>query len=227
VIRATDNCGQFTDASFELRVNPADTPPVFTPVPGGLTRQQGSDAGAAQLVGTVSDPVTPAGNIQVSATGAGTATGVAVTDVVNSGGNVIARVAANCAATSGTRTFQVIDPQGFSFGELPVNVTANTPPSLGAYAAALTGVGGSATVSPATPPADNGSVASVSVDTAPAGYTGTISVAPASGVVTIGAAAPAGMWTVSVTTTDNCGIATLRTFPLEVSADVVFRDGYE
>jgi hypothetical protein len=227
VIRATDNCGQFTDASFELRVNPADTPPVFTPVPGGLTRQQGSDAGAAQLVGTVSDPVTPAGNIQVSATGAGTATGVAVTDVVNSGGNVIARVAANCAATSGTRTFQVIDPQGFSFGELPVNVTANTPPSLGAYAAALTGVGGSATVSPATPPADNGSVASVSVDTAPAGYTGTISVAPASGVVTIGAAAPAGLWTVSVTTTDNCGIATLRTFPLEVSADVVFRDGYE
>lgn len=227
VIRATDNCGQSTDANVELRVDPADTPPVFTPVPGGLTRQQGSDAGAAQFVGTVADPVTPPGNIQVFPFGIGTATGVIATQVLNSGGNVTARVAANCTATSGTIPFQIIDPQGFSFGQLPVDVTANSPPSLGAYPAALIGVGSSATVAPGSPPADNGSVASVTVDIAPAGYTGTISVLPATGVVTVGATAPAGLWTISVTATDNCGVSTVRMFPLEISADVVFRDGYE
>jgi hypothetical protein len=226
-IRASDNCGQFTDAGFTLRVDPADTAPVFTPVPGGIGRQQGTPAGDAVLIGTVADPVTPAGSIQVLATGGGTATGVSVTDVVNVAGNVSARVAADCTATSGSVRLLVSDPQGSSIGELPVTVSANAPPSLGGYIAALTAIGGATTVTPAAPPADNGSVASVGVGIAPSGYAGTLSVAAASGAVSIGAAAPAGTWTISVTATDDCSASTVRTFPLEVSADVVFRDGYE
>ncbi len=51
-IRATDNCGATTDASFQLTVN--NTAPTFTPA-AAIARQQGSISAGAATVGSVSD----------------------------------------------------------------------------------------------------------------------------------------------------------------------------
>src|SRR5205085_276277 len=72
-IRATDNCGATTDATFTLNVG--NTAPSFTPA-AAISRQQGSPAGAAVNVGTASDAQTAAGSLTVTQIAGGTATGI-------------------------------------------------------------------------------------------------------------------------------------------------------
>src|SRR5262249_37639651 len=99
---------------------------------------------------------------------------------------------------------------------LNVTITANSNPTVGNYPDATVVPGGNVSVTPATAPADNGSIASVTA-AASAGFTGTFTTSTATGAVTINNAGPAGMYTITVTVTDNCGATTQKTFMLVVN----------
>jgi len=223
-IRATDNCGATTDAAFQLTVE--NTAPSFTPA-AAKTRQQGSPAGAAVTVGTVSDAQTPAGNLVVSQVAGGSATGITVGALSNSNGNVTATLAADCAATSGTVRFQVSDGDLTGTGDLQVNVSPDTAPTLGQYADAKVPLGQAVLVAPDAAPADNGSVDSADAAAVPENFTGALQADPASGEVSVSQAAPIGVYTVTVTIADNCGNETERGFTLEVLGNDIFADGFE
>ncbi|MBX7218680.1 MAG: putative Ig domain-containing protein [Blastocatellia bacterium] len=209
-----------TSASFSLTNTPANTPPTFTPA-GALTRQQGSPAGAAVTVGTAADTETPAGSLTVTQIAGGTATGITVTGITNTNGTITAMVAASCTATPGTVRFQVTDSGSLTgTGDLTVTVTPNTAPTLTFTTPQNVTVGGSLTVNPATGPTDNGSVASIVLQSQGT-YTGTISVNNTTGVVTISNAAPVGSHTITVRATDNCGATTDGTFTLNVGCQTI------
>ena len=181
---------------------------------GSLTRQQGSP-GAAASVAMVMDAEQAKGLLRVEATTV--PGGIAITEVNNVDGAITATIAAGCNAAVGANTivFTVHDGEFSAAASLTVNVTANAPPSLGAYAATTVTAGSGVTVAPGAPPTDNGAVMAVTAS-AP-GFSGTLSVDPATGVVSIGSAGPAGGFTVTVTATDNCGGTTMRSFPLTVN----------
>jgi hypothetical protein len=221
-IRATDDCGTIRDASFQLTVG--NTAPTFTPA-AALSRQQGSPAGAAVTVGTVSDAQTPAGSLVVTQIAGGTATGISVGTISNTGGTISAPVSASCTATAGTVRFQVSDGSLTGTGDLQVNVSANVAPTL-SYANASINGGAGGTVNPATGPSDNGSIASIVVQSSGT-YTGTISVNGSTGVVTLGNAAPVGVHTITIRATDDCGTIRDASFQLTVGGTDIFRDGFE
>jgi hypothetical protein len=223
-IRATDNCGAITDATFQLTVE--NTAPTFTPAAAKL-RQQGSPAGAAVTVGTVSDAQTPAGALSVTPVAGGSATGITVGTISNSNGTITATLAAGCAATPGTVRFEVSDGALAGSGDLQVNVDPETPPTLGQYANAAVAVGQAVLLDPDAAPADNGSVDSIGTAVAPVTFAGTVDAELASGEVSIGQAGPVGAYTVTVTITDNCGTMTDRNVTLEVLGNDVFKDGFE
>ena len=190
----------------------ANTAPGFTPA-AAQARQQGSPAGAAVAVGTVSDTETPAGDLAVTPIAGGSATGITVGAVSNSSGAVTATLAAGCAATSGTVRFEVSDGDLSGTGDLQVNVSANSPPVL-SYANQSVAGGGGASLNPLTGPGDNGTVASIVVQDA-GSYAGGVSV-NAAGVVSISNAQPIGLHTITLRATDNCGATTDAAFQLTV-----------
>ncbi len=96
--------------------------PSFTPA--AIGRQQCSAAGAAVTIGTVTDNETAAGSLTVTQIAGGTATGITVSNIVNTNGTISAQVSAACGATSGTVRFQVSDGSLTGTGDLTVNVTA-------------------------------------------------------------------------------------------------------
>ncbi len=218
-IRATDNCGATTDASFTLNVG-NNNPTI---VEGATaTRQQGS-AGTIATIATVNDSETAAGSLTVTATTI--PTGITVTNIFNNAGTITANVTANCSATEGNNTvvLTVTDANsGTATANFIVNVTANTAPVL-TYGTASVSAAGSTTHSPTTA-TDNGSISSYSVQNQGT-YTGTISV-NASGVVSFSAVAPVGSHTITIRATDNCNITTDATFILTVTSislsDVVY-----
>jgi hypothetical protein len=223
-IRAMDDCGATTDATLQLTVE--NTAPAFTPAAAKL-RQQGSPAGAAVIVGAVSDAQTPAGALSVTQVAGGSATGISVGNLSNSNGTVTATLAAGCAATSGTVRFEVSDGALAGTGDLQVNVDPDTPPTLGQYANATVAIGQAVLLEPDAPPADNGSVDSIGVAAVPGTFTGTLDADLASGEVSVDQAAPVGLYTVTVTITDNCGNETERDLSLEVLGNDIFADGFE
>ncbi len=206
--------GAAASVSFSL-TNILNAAPAFTPA-AAISRQQGAPAGAAVTVGTVSDTQTAAGSLTVTQIAGGTATGITVTGITNTSGTISAVVTASCTANSGTVRFQVSDGSLTSTGDLTVNITANTAPTLN-YAAASVSAGSSTTNSPSTA-TDNGSISSYAVQSQGL-YTGTISV-NASGVVSISNAAPVGMHTITIRATDNCGVTTDAMFTLTVNSTV-------
>jgi uncharacterized protein (TIGR03437 family) len=182
-----------------------------------LTRQQGS-ANAVATLATVNDAETPAGSLTVTATTV--PAGITLGDLTNANGTISAPVSAACTAAlgAGTIVLSVTDANGASAtANFTLNVTANTPPALGAYAATSLVVGAGTTVAPGAAPADNGSIASLTAS-ASAGFTGTLGVNPSTGAVSIGNAGPVGSYTITVTATDNCDAAATRTFTLTVTA---------
>src|SRR5439155_1649355 len=119
-------------------------------------------------------------------------------------------------ASNATFTLTVTDNlEATANAALTVNVTANTPPSLGTYPNTAVTPGGSTTVTPNAAPNDNGTVASLTAS-AP-GFTGTFFGNTSTGVMTITNAGPAGVYMVTVTATDNCGAITTRIFTLNVN----------
>jgi hypothetical protein len=213
-VTATDNCGAMTTTTFQLTVN---TPPQITGVT--ISRQQGSPSSNSQIA-TVSDADQAANTLTVQINNGSSATnnGVMVSNlVVDASGNVTADVVASCTATNASFTVKVTDNQNaMATSTLTVNVTANTPPTLGAYPnAGPINVGAGTTVTPNAAPSDNGSISTL-VASAP-GFAGTFSTNIMTGVVTITNASPAGQHTVTVTATDNCGATTTATFTLFVN----------
>ncbi|MFN0085313.1 MAG: FG-GAP-like repeat-containing protein [Blastocatellia bacterium] len=193
----------------------SNTSPTIAAAP-ALVRQQGS-AGTISVIAAVGDFETPSGSLTVTADGL--PEGLTVANITNNSGAVSANVMAGCDATVGPNTFYltVSDASGFvSTAPMTVNVTANGPPSVGAYAAVSVVQGGSRTATPASPPIDTGSVAAVAVSGS-AGFMGTLSVDRPTGVVSIAAAGPVGSHTVTVTVTDNCGATASQSFGLTVT----------
>jgi len=209
----TDNDAN-TKIYFNGYVN-LNNPPTITA--STITRQQGGPPASAGIA-TVSDDITPAGNLVVTVTTP--AAGVVVNNITNSNGAITADVSAACNATTGARSvgLTVTDGSGLTAtANLIVNVTANTPPALAAYPATGVGLGGGAIVTPVAAHADNGSITNLSVSIAPGGFTGAVTINQTTGAVTITNAAPVGSYTVTVTARDNCGAISTRTFPLAVN----------
>ena len=125
-IRATDNCGLTTDATFTLTVT--NTPPTITAA-AGVTRQQGSPA-SNSTIATVNDTESGAGAVVVTVTSANPSNGVTISNIVNTGGTVTADVVASCSATNATFTLQASDGSLTATDTLTVTVTANTAPTL-------------------------------------------------------------------------------------------------
>src|SRR5262249_2405540 len=149
---------------------PLNTNPTITPA-ATLTRQQGSPAGAAVTIATVNDIETPAGSLTVAATTV--PAGITPPGITNTHGTTSATVAAACNATLGNNTvvLTVTDGGGLmTTGNLLINVTANTAPTL-SYAAAAVNAGGSTTNSP-TAATDNGSITGYNIQSQGT-YTGT------------------------------------------------------
>lgn len=223
-VRTADNCFVTTDASFQLTVSAApNTAPSFVPV-ALVTRQQGSTPGAAVTVGTVADAQTSAGSLTVAQIGGGSSTGVGATSISNTNGTVSAVVTAACTATAGTLRFQASDGSLNGIGDLPIAITANSPPVL-SYANASVAANGALSINPLTGPSDNGSILTTLLQSA-GSYTGSISVNNQTGVITLANAAPVGTHTISIQTADNCFQVTTTNFSLTVLGPL-FVNGFE
>ncbi|HEX8198539.1 MAG TPA: dockerin type I domain-containing protein [Pyrinomonadaceae bacterium] len=216
-VTATDNCGATSTTTFQLTVNAIPTITGAT-----ISRQQGSPSANSQIA-TVNDADQSEETLVVTVNGGASATvnGVTVSNIaVDASGNVTADVVASCTATNATFTLTVTDSVGASSNAtLTVNVTPNTPPTVGTYSATNLPSGGGTTVTPSAAPGDNGSIMGASA-TASGAFTGTLSVNSATGVVTISNANPGGSFTVSVTFTDNCGATTTEQFTLNVTLSI-------
>ncbi|MCI0486877.1 MAG: FG-GAP-like repeat-containing protein [Blastocatellia bacterium] len=195
--------------------DPANTPPDITGET--ITRQQGSPA-LASTIATVSDEESPAGDLIVTVTSA--PAGISITNIINTDGNITALVAADCTAVPGQNLveLQVSDGCDTTTANLTVNVTENTPPSLGTYPPTTVLEGDSVTVTPSAPPSDNGTLVDLMVTVEPPGFTGTVDIDPNTGEVTISNAGPTGIFTGTGIVTDNCGATSSVTLTLTVNA---------
>ncbi len=216
-VTATDNCGAAATTTFTLAVN---TLPAITAI--ANTRQQGSPVSNSQIA-TVTDPDQPANTLTVQVNNAASATvnGVTVSNLTsNAAGQVFADIVASCTATNASFTLKVTDNQNATAtATLNVAATANTAPTLSYASSQTVLVGQALTVNPATGLSDNGTVASVIVQSAGT-YTGTISVNSA-GVVSLSNAKPTGSHLIAIQATDNCGLNITSTFTLNVNCQTI------
>ena len=223
-IRVTDNCGATRDAAFALTVS--NSAPSMAPAP-PISRQQGSAAGPAVTLGTLSDPDTALGALTVSQISGGTATGINVAQLSNTAGTVTAVLSAGCTATSGTLRFQVSDGSNTGTADVQINVANNSAPVLGNYPASAALLAQTISVSPDAAPGDNGVVSSITVASTPATFSGTLAASTSTGVVSIGNAGPVGPYTITLTAVDNCSLTSTRSFSLSVNGDAMFANGFE
>ncbi len=130
-VTATDNCGATTTTTFQLNVNAA---PAITGAT--VSRQQGSAVSNSQIA-TANDAEDAENTLGVTVNGGATATvnGVSVSNIaVDGSGNVTADVVADCTATNATFSLSVTDSNGATAGgTLTVDVSPNTPPTVGTY----------------------------------------------------------------------------------------------
>jgi len=186
----------------------------------GVSRQKGSPASNGQIA-TVNDLESGAGGVTVTVTSANPSNGVTISNIVNSDGTVTADVVAACDATNASFTLTATDGDGATAtATLNVTATSNTAPVLSYGSPQSVIVGGSVTVSPSAGPSDNGTIASIVLESQGA-FTGTISVNNATGEVSISNAAPVGAHTIVVRATDNCGTTTDGSFTLNVSCPAI------
>lgn len=167
----------------------------------GVTRAQGSPVSNSQIA-TANDFESGAGGVTVTVASANPANGVTVSNIVNINGTITADIVAACAATNASFTLQASNGTSTGTATLNVAVTANTAPIL-SYNNQNVDAGNSLIINPATGLSDNGSIASVMVQSQ-GSYAGTISV-NSSGAVTISDARPAGVHAIVIRAIDNCG----------------------
>jgi uncharacterized protein (TIGR03437 family) len=194
---------------------PVNTPPTIQ-AGAAITRQQGSTAAPSALA-TVSDVESEPGDLLVTVANA--PAGIAITNITNTNGAITGNVAAACNAALGANvvSLRVSDGVLVNTASFTVNVTANSAPVLGSYASPGTlKPGDSIQVTPSVAPSDNGTLTSLFATVA-GDFTGSVSILPATGVVTLSNVRPAGMHVVTITATDNCGLATTASFNFVVS----------
>ncbi len=129
IIRATDNCGATTDATFSLTVT--NTNPTISPQT-GMTRNQGSGSSNSQIA-TVNDTESGANGVTVKVNNASSATvnGVTVSNISNSGGTVTADIVAICGASNASFTLTATDGNNATAtATLNVSVTGITLSAL-------------------------------------------------------------------------------------------------
>ncbi|HEX4945461.1 MAG TPA: FG-GAP-like repeat-containing protein, partial [Blastocatellia bacterium] len=197
----------------------ANTPPNITPA-AGLIRTQGG-TGINATIATVSDAESSAGSLTVSAL---PSAGVTITNITNTNGTVSANVAVDCTTAVGNKavTLQVVDGNGLPIqATLTINVTANTAPVLGNYTGLEIVNGTTRNFAPSAVPMDNGTVPTITAVSTTPGFTGTFSVNPTTGVLTVTNAAPNGVFDITLTATDNCGLTGTKTAQLKVVAPLV------
>ena len=204
--------GAAAGVNFNLTNIPPNSAPTFTPA-AAISRQQGSPAGNATTIGMVNDLETSPGSLAVTQVAGGTASGIIVSNITNKGGTITAQISASCTAVGGTVRFQVSDGSLTGIGDLTVNVTANSLPTI-SYNNVTVAVGASIGNSPTAAP-DNGSISGYTVQSAKT-FSGTISV-DAAGLVSISNAAPVGTHTITIRATDNCNASSDASFTLTVT----------
>ncbi|HQZ97413.1 MAG TPA: DVUA0089 family protein, partial [Pyrinomonadaceae bacterium] len=215
-VTATSTAGPM--CSFNITVNDTQPPNISTVA---NSRFAGSPV-SNSTIANVSDNV---GVTSVTVNGGASATvsGVTVSNLVNTAGVVTASIVAACGATNANFNITASDA-ALNTATAQMTVTVTNPPPVLTYTnppAIVYGQSG-VIVNPATGPSDNGSVASVAVQSTGT-YTGNISVTPA-GVVSISNAEPVGAHTITIRVTDNCGATTDAPFTLIVNkADTATR----
>ena len=212
LLSTTDNT--ITPTLSDVTICFTDTAPTITAA-APRSRQQGS-APINEQIAIVTDPNQSAETLNVTATPL-TGTGVIISNInVDSTGHVTATAGASCLATNSTFTLAVNDTESATvFATLTVNVIANTAPTLTFNNDAVNFMGAS-TINPATGPADNGSVASIVVQSAGT-YTGNLSVNNTTGVISISNAAPVGAHIITIRAKDYCDANTDASFTLNVN----------
>jgi hypothetical protein len=216
VVRAIDdpNPSKPDIGAFEFV---SDSQPTISAV--DITLQQGSLSINSQI-GTVSNPSQGATTLTVTAAPA-SGSGVTVSNItITAGGQVFADVVASCTATNSTFVLTVTASNALSASTaLTVTVSADTPPMLGNYPAAVGPINPGTTtfipfIPPSAAPSDNGTF---SLSWSAPGFGGALSVSAITGVVTVSNAGPPGSYTVTVKATDNCGLTSARSFTLLVN----------
>lgn len=209
-VTAIDNNGVDTETSFTLTVvNVAPTVIVNSPI----TRQQGSP-GSTSLIAQVSDIGTPAQQLSVSVINV--PTGLTISNISNSGGNVSAFIEASCASTPGQNTvlLLVADNSLVKQTNLVINILPGTA-NLGTYLDNSVNEGSSVTVAPNTPPSSlkpNSLVVTVTPNT----FAGLIRFTPEAGTINITNARPYGEYTVQISAEGTCSGTISRSFQLTV-----------
>ena len=197
------------------------THPKITVVP-GFARQQGS-AAATSLIGSVQDAETAAGDLTVTVTSA--PAGISITNIVNTGGAITADISTGCNAATGDNTvvLQVSDGSLTANGNLIVSVTANPGPTLTYVSARSVAQGRPLAIKPAAGPSDNGSIASILVQSQGT-YAGAIGVDNATGVVSFEKTTPVGTHAITIRAIDNCAAFSDATFALTVTGNGISTD---
>ncbi len=215
MIRAEVNAGALCSGA---QCNLVNTAPAITAA-AAATRVQAS-AGTASSIATVSDAENSVGSLIVTATSV--PAGLTFSNITNANGNVTATIAAACNAALGGNTVELTVSDGAltAKANLTVNVTANTAPTPGTYPATVIGTGQAVNVTPSIAPNDNGTVTSLTAS-AP-NFTGSFTGNPTTGVIGVTNAGPEGVYTVTITATDNCGATATTTFQLTVSSSLAY-----
>jgi hypothetical protein len=208
-VRFTDNCNATADVSLLINVNSAPTISAAS----GLQRTQGGTA-TSSILATVSDSQTAPGSLLVTTTSV--ASGLTLTGLTNAAGSVSATVGASCTAPLGANNIglQVSDGSLNTTTNTSINVLANSAPSL-AYSNQSALINSALTISPNAPPADNGTFTLSLLSTGT--YTGNASLNTSTGALALTNAAPAGLHTITVRATDNCGAITDATIALTIT----------
>jgi hypothetical protein len=216
-VRATDANGCTGTQTYLLNIN---TLPTISAV--GVNRQQGSTA-SNSTIANVSDSDQALDTLSVTVNGGASASvnGVMVSGLsVSASGVVTAAVEASCPATNASFTLTVTDSAAATASAtLSVSVAANGAPTL-TYSNQSIAAGGALTITPATGPADNGTINTIAVLSAST-YTGLISVNNSTGVVSISNAQPGGAHDITIRATDNCGAVTDAAFTLSINCPVI------
>jgi len=187
-------------------------------VASGLAVQQGSALTRA-IIAEVSDDLTPAGELRVaqliSLEPGEEASGISISNVINTNGVITAKVEASCEARSGKVRLIVEDGGGLeTTAELSVTVL-DDPPALGTYSTSSVVLGQTITVPEINAPPSDGTNRHIMVSIH--GFGGSVSVDQTTGAITFTDARPVGSYFVTVTADSAGNCPVVRSFSLIVS----------
>ena len=207
-LQASDGNLTATD-TLSVVVTPNTAPSLAAAT--GLSRPQGSLASNSQIATVTDDGGN--GYVTVTVTSANPSNGMTISNIVNTGGNITADIATNCAASNATFTLQASDGCLTTTDTLSVAVTPNTAPTLAYSSPQSVALNSFLNVTPAAT-GDNGTV---TYSVQPGHGLTTPPTVNNTGVVSITNAQPEGTHTIIVRATDSCGVSSDASFTVTVS----------